>query len=366
MTVRTNDEMMPSFTVISNDFIDRYMASANGEYVKVYLYVLRAGGHASCEEIADALEMPATDAARAVNYWKRQGLLSTCEGAEPDASRTAGAGQRSEPEAASYAEPEIAAHTDAGAREYEKQAADERPAEKPEHRCGTEQEPEDGTHGVDIEKLRDDEEFAGLLYCLQQYMGRTFGQRDVESLGYIYDSLHMSADMIEYLAEVCVKRGRTSARYMEAIARDWSSRGVTTVEEARAQTSQYSSQVWTVMRAFGLNDRKPAQVEQSYVEKWFQTYGFSEDIVKEAISRTMETIHKPSFQYADSILERWNAAGIKRLEEIGALDREHDIKSREKSGGYTGQRQNATRFSNFEQRDTDLDGAVLARLRDKI
>ena len=28
-------------TLVANEFIDRYMADANGEYVKVYLYLLR-------------------------------------------------------------------------------------------------------------------------------------------------------------------------------------------------------------------------------------------------------------------------------------------------------------------------------------
>ena len=31
-------------TLVSNEFIDRYLAEANGEYVKVYLYLLRHRG----------------------------------------------------------------------------------------------------------------------------------------------------------------------------------------------------------------------------------------------------------------------------------------------------------------------------------
>ncbi len=180
----------------------------------------------------------------------------------------------------------------------------------------------------------------------------------------MYDTLHLSADMIEYLAEVCVKRGRTSSRYMEAIARGWAQKNITTVEEARAESSQYSSQVWTVMRAFGINDRNPAQVEQTYVDKWFHTYAFSEDIVKEAISRTMEAIHKPSFQYADSILEKWYNAGIKRLDEIKPLDMEHEKRARAQTTDSAKPKVRTTSFSNFKQRDDDLNAAVLARLKD--
>jgi DnaD/phage-associated family protein len=243
---------------------------------------------------------------------------------------------------------------------------DEETAETAETAVDAQQEDRGGHAGsnVDLDRLQSDEEFVALLYCLQQYMGRTFGQKDMESLAYMYDSLHMSVDLLEYLAEICVKRGRTSSRYMEAIARDWADKGITTVEAARAETSQYGTQVWSVMKAFGLNDRKPAPVELEYVGKWFGTYAFSEDMVKEAISRTMETIHKPSFQYADSILEKWNAAGVHRIDEVEALDREHEKHSRTQTAGYAKPR--ATGFSNFEQRDTDLESNMLARLKDKL
>ena len=463
MTVRANDEMMPSFTVISNEFIDTYMASANGEYVKVYLYVLRAGGQTSCEEIADALEMTATDAARAVSYWNRRGLLSMCGETEQDAElshaeteyahasaagtlhiherHAQGDAVQKNPARPAYIQPvPVSFDTAPGAGDdaavgractaadgdfddADMQAGSSRAQSgRQETGSGTttdqsvvtgsgtvtgqgigttqstgtgqstatgqnrgtwqiaeaQQNPdarqgEDAQQGApdrqpisadDIARLRDDEEFAGLLYCLQQYMGRTFGQKDVESLVYIYDTLHLSTDMIEYLAEVCVKRGRTSSRYMEAIARDWAQKHITTVDEAKAESSQYSSQVWTVMRAFGINDRKPAEVEQTYVDKWFHTYAFSEDIVKEAISRTIEAIHKPSFQYADSILEKWHNAGIRRLDEIKSLDTEHEKRARTQATESAKPKVRTTSFSNFKQRDDDLNAAVLARLKD--
>ena len=43
-------------TIVSNEFIDRYMTSANGEYVKVYLYLARhQGREITVTEMADAL-----------------------------------------------------------------------------------------------------------------------------------------------------------------------------------------------------------------------------------------------------------------------------------------------------------------------
>ena len=46
-------------TVVKNTFIDQYMPQANGEFVKVYLYLLRCantGRELSLSSIADVLE----------------------------------------------------------------------------------------------------------------------------------------------------------------------------------------------------------------------------------------------------------------------------------------------------------------------
>ena len=66
-------------TVLENEFIDQHMAKANGEYVKVYLLLLRhlhtPSGTLTISEIADKLECTEKDVDRALNYWKSQGLL---------------------------------------------------------------------------------------------------------------------------------------------------------------------------------------------------------------------------------------------------------------------------------------------------
>ena len=66
-------------TVLDNEFIDRYMVRANGEYVKVYLLLLRhmnqSSGCLSVSELADLLECTEKDVLRALRYWKSEGLL---------------------------------------------------------------------------------------------------------------------------------------------------------------------------------------------------------------------------------------------------------------------------------------------------
>ena len=64
-------------TLVANEFIDRYMADANGEYVKVYLYLLRHSQEKpDVGQIADALNHTEADVRRALSYWEKMGALT--------------------------------------------------------------------------------------------------------------------------------------------------------------------------------------------------------------------------------------------------------------------------------------------------
>ena len=62
-------------TVVSNVFLDYYMPRANGEFVKIYLYLLRllgAGqGELTLAEVADVFSCKGTVILRALRYWVR-------------------------------------------------------------------------------------------------------------------------------------------------------------------------------------------------------------------------------------------------------------------------------------------------------
>jgi DnaD/phage-associated family protein len=54
------------------------------------------------------------------------------------------------------------------------------------------------------------------------------------------------------------------------------------------------------------------QTERETIDKWFDTYHFKPEIVKEALRRTT----KPSVNYVDGILTRWHDAGMTTLDAV--------------------------------------------------
>ncbi len=307
-------------TLVANEFIDTYMASANGEYVKVYLYLLRHQNETvDPVSIADALNHTEADVRRAVAYWQKMGVLQASEEGK--------------------AEQETAAALP-GAQDDEKEKKQEK-----RRNYGK----------ADLEKLQKDGEFSQLLYVAGQYMGRLLKPQDADMLAYLYDGLHMPCDVIEYLIEYCVQNGHSSIRYMEKVALNWHERGITGLADAKAFAERFSEDAFAVMKAFGINDRRPGNMEWEAIERWYRNWGFTRQMVVEACNRTMQAIHKPSFQYADRILQEWYRNGIRTLEAAAEADGK-----RKK----TGQRQETPRrsnnqFRNFEEREIDYDAMML-------
>jgi DnaD and phage-associated domain len=79
-SVMLSSETESEFTLVSDIFIDKYMAYANGEFVKSYLYLLRClkdkSNILSLSVMADVLNYTESDIIRAVKYWEKQGVLS--------------------------------------------------------------------------------------------------------------------------------------------------------------------------------------------------------------------------------------------------------------------------------------------------
>ena len=436
MGVNFKDRWSVPSTAVAHEFIDQYMAVANGEYVKVYLFVLRHQGEdITIERIADALDHTESDVRRALAYWEKLGKLAgtrkeapaSCaamgrQDSGPAQPRDASAGpQPARTQASRSLEVHEPPAHDQGFGGYGTNGAMSREihAQGAEIQVAYAQGPEvRGTHGQgtgiqdahaqgtvgqgrreqgqtsredrdkpvysaeQVNRLSQDEGFSQLLYIAQKYLNKVFTPRDCQVFAYLYEDLGMNEEVLEYLVEYCVQNGHTSMRYIEAVARSWHEKGIRTAQEAKDYSASYNRDSFAVMKAFGINSRKPAAPEQKLMDKWFKDYGFSRDVVLEACNRTITAIHNPSFQYADKILTDWKEAGVRGLGDIMELDarrmaaKEDTARSRDKrlqtydtavSGQGNRTRKGApNQFHNFEQRDTDYDALMLKQVKEWV
>lgn len=369
-------------TVVSNEFIDQYMAAANGEYVKVFLYLLRhEREELDMSSIADALNHTEADVKRALAYWKRTGVLTEDDREEADGREEFAPDPQIPERKRENFEPDLRTSE----RKREEFAPDSQESEQkqedfePARRMlGREDSrlPETGDTYERMRRLSSDEEFSALLYAVQQYLGKTFTQIECEKFAFFYDGLHMSGELLEYLAEYCAGGGHSSIRYIEKVAISWYQAGIRTREEAREYTARFSGDTAAVLKAFGITGRTAGTAEQDFIRRWFKEYGFDKSLVVEACSRTITATGSASFPYADKILKGWSEQQVRTLKDVEALDRKRQQRKAEKeqaagadrrggSGRETSgrKRAGANGFRNFEERTGDIDDFVWLKNR---
>lgn len=350
-------------TVLSNRFIDNFMPRANGEFVKVYIYLLRVVSAApssfNLEDMADRLLCTDRDISRALKYWETEKLISLTYTADQQLSGItllepgdAGQLESSVSSEGTFSGGTASAFASAVGTDSVSVASGSAASAQTNANTASRLTPDR------IKELKQNEEIRQLLYITEQYLCKTLTPTEIQKILYFYDELKMSADLIEYLVEYCVSRGRKSIRYIETVALAWFRDGVTTVEMAREASSRFSRDYYTILKAMGISGRNPVENEISYIDTWRKTYGFDLELIQEACSRTVLTTGQPSFQYADKILSGWKKKNVHTLEDIRLLDAEHKKRQLEKSVSHrkqpAKQPQANNRFNNFHQRDYDF------------
>lgn len=331
-------------TSVSNTFIDYYMPSASGSFVKVYLYLLRCMYQTpeefSISYLADQLEETEKDITRALKYWEKVKLLQL-EAEKGGVISGISILTPEKPENAKNTADTFAA-TDSSAGdflsgEFIKDATKSTLPEKPSYT--TEQ----------IKVLSNDDEVKWIFTIIENYLSRPLKTKDMQLVLYLYDSLHFNAELIFYLYEHCISKGKKSSSYIEAVALSWAEQGIQTVEEAENASIQYNSGYSAVTKAFGLN-RMPGAAERRYIDSWISVYDFSIEIITEACNRTLLNTQKPDFKYADRILTNWHEKGVHSTADIKKLDSEFNAAKAGRLAAPEVQTKTPNRFNAFPQR----------------
>lgn len=359
-------------TIISNIFIDYYMPQANGEFVKIYLYLLRClnGGQTDLDltAVADVFSCTESDILRTLRYWESRQLVAL---AGKDTVTSIDFLEPVLPSAvpASSIAPEIVSTT-----KNTRKATDGKSSSKQENRRtspmsqphpeaavtenSVQKQPETGKLSADrIKELQQEEDVRQMLFIAEQYLGTTLSRTVTDEFLYIYDQLHFSVDLIDYLIEYCVSKGSKDIHYIKKVAFNWYEAGIDSVTKAKQETTTYHRNYFTILKAFGISNRNPVASEINMINHWMKDYGFTMDILTEACTRTVAQTGKANFRYADKILSDWKAKGVRHLTDIQALDTLHRQLQADREQQKS--RQNTrlpssgsgNRFNNFSQRD---------------
>ncbi len=333
-------------TYVPNTFIDKYMTHADGEFVKIYLYLLRCMGcpkqPLTISDIADKFDNTERDVKRALKYWEKANLLKLeykdgslcgiCLKAVADAPASAPRAQ-----VHSFVNVERTAPTKAAV-----------PLSQTEPSVSKEQ----------LAQFSEDETVQELMFVAERYLGHQLSCEESRAILYWLDNLGFSQDLIDYLLEYCVAKNRPSIKYMNKIALEWSKQGIQTLTEAKEAIFRNSELVHAIMRAYGICGRTLTDVETESVREWVRM-GFSNELIVAACQKTMASVHKASFGYTNKILQGWKAQNVRTINDIRLLDAQFKEANQKK---FTAAKQARTpkagaanAFHNFTQRTYDYD-----------
>ena len=412
--INISSDIATSFTTVSDIFIDQYMPKANGEFVKVYLYLLRATGSgagiATISEIADHFSNTEADIIRALNYWASEGILQLQTGADGQiigvnlCSLSVSGMQAAQSNIQSAVADNAAQNNlqnsvvnnaaqnilqnsvvnnaaqnnlqngvvnnaaqnistanirmqDSVVEKLKSQTTDKAASSQKEYTLD------------EIKEFRKNPDISELFFIIETYLKHTLSSTDTNMVLYWLDELHFSTDLVEYLVEYCITKGHSSLRYMNKVALGWADAGIKTVDQAKDDAAAHSQIYYSVMKALGITGRNLVDSEVSLINKWVGEYGFDIELVKAACSKTISAIQKPSFEYTDSILANWRKKDVHTLKDVEVLDANF-AKANKASATGSSQSTNAAngsskpksnnsssknKFNNFNQRNNDYD-----------
>lgn len=372
-TIKLDGQTGCSATFVSNRFLDEYMPNANGEFVKIYLYLLRTFSEPDADisvcHIADVFHHTEKDIIRALKYWEQAGLLKLGFDNHKMLTHISLIPIMPEPSCGDSAnisdDSDTTTETPADSQPVNQDKRTTAPAETTSVAEARREAGEASTNAAhmktkkvytadELAAFKTQSEVIEFLYLAEKYIGKTLSGSDINTLLYFYDVLGFEVELIEYLIEYCVTNGHKSLRYMEKVALSWAEEGIDNVEKARSNTDTYSRTCYPVLKAFGITGRNPGVEEKAFVVKWTNSYGFTMDIIVDACKRTLSATSKPSFKYADSILTKWHEKGIKNLNDVKVLDIEHQKNKLTYNQTHSNSDKNENKqknsFNNFNQR----------------
>ncbi|MCH5264829.1 MAG: DnaD domain protein [Lachnospiraceae bacterium] len=350
-------EQEEASTQIPNWFIQNYLPSANGNFIKVYLYLRMACQHPaqtgtlSVSMLADRMECTENDILRALRYWKREGLvllsekdseitgITLCRPDFPQELHGLSSSQEKEAEA----EPE---------EHWPPEEAPQRARWQPEilQTTATSETkvPDKQTYTpLQAEAFLKDAEINQTITNIEQLLGAPVSPAHLQLILYFMCDVGFSSELLVTLYETALKKDKKQPNYIESIGISWAKKGITTPEQAREEAASFSGKYALVTRALGIN-RSLAPAERTIIDGW-ESYHFADSIIDEACRRTVLQTGDTDLRYVSRILEDWHKQNVISLQDIEKCD-EAFKRQRKNSGSSRKNSSRKNQFQNFPQR----------------
>lgn len=320
MKLEQNDlPLLFSNTELPDVFFTEYLSQANGDFIKIYLYIVflsKYGKDVKINDLSKKLNIDFKIIQEGIKYWEDVGVIT---------KKNTGyiINNLQEIELHKLYKPRVALSA-----ETIKQTAENQYRAKA------------------IENINN-------LFFQGIMSPSWYSDIDLWFKKYSFDEEVMIA-----LFQYCYNRSALHRNYIQTVAEAWFKNNVKTFSDLDSLFEK-QEKLNTLYKAIGKKlgySRPLTEYEKGYIEKWSIEYGFSLDIIEIALKKTTSKTN-PNFDYLDKLISDWHDRGFKTSEEIQTFlselkQKNKDIKKLEKNTGY----------NNYDQRKYDNLNSLYANL----
>ena len=257
--------------------------------LKILLCLCAVEGNADEKKLSKMSGVGAENTREALSFWRGAGVIENAD-AESDA---ADAGE-------SVVEPEVA--------EKPKKKKLERSDELPNY-----------TSEQISTLLESRKDTVMLINECQNIVGKIFNVHEINVLLGLVDYLELDFEYIMVLLTYCVSIGKKTMHYAEKLAFGLYDAGICTAEQLSEELRRRelaAASEGKIRSLFGIGTRAFTSKEKKFIAAWTCEMGYGIDIITKAYEVTADATGNASFPYANTVLERWYAAGLRTLDEI--------------------------------------------------
>lgn len=310
-----------NFTIVSNVFIEKYMPKARGEFIKVYLLMLKYNNSgemgANSTILASTLNLLESDILNALNYWNDEGVIKLIP----------------IDKMGNYNIEFIDLVEDSKSRNKE----------------------------VNLLEALNKTSTKDMLNDIERLLGRPLSPKEMTTYLSWQEEFNFSSELILILIEYCVSRGKSDYRYIEKVAIAWHDMNITSIDDAQnyiKKTEDKWIKIRHILNYLGIKNPELMKPQQEMLEKWIIDYAFPLEVIEKACNICFQRLNRSDFKYIDGILSSWNKNNLKTLAAIEnkevaykASQYPHNNKNFIKKTPEV----NPLKFNNFEAREYDYD-----------
>lgn len=306
------NELTPLFshTELPDIFFTEYLPQTNGNFLKVYLYILFLSKYdkdIKVNDLCKKLDLPLKEIQDAMKYWENQGVLT---------KKNTGyvLNHLQEIELHHLYKPKVAL----SAEQIQKSSENQQRAKTVEY--------------------INNKFFSGLM--------PTAWYADIELW---FQKYQFDDEVMIALFSYSFDKAALHRNYLQVVADVWSKNGIKTfndLDKYYEKQEKVNKVAHSISKKLGIS-RQLSQYEYGYIEKWIVDYNFSFEIIEIALKKTTSKAN-PSFDYLDKLLSDWHDRNLKTPEQVRKFL--EDMKQKNKN---VKQLEKVSKYQNYDQREYD-------------